>query len=107
MFLWDVGVKGNVDDRKTLLFLPRKLKVIVAGDRGYICKKEMAALESRCIRLATKVRKNIKERALSILENCLLFKRVIVEMVIDQLKAICQIEHTRHRSSQSILLVIL
>lgn len=39
----------------------------------------------------------MKERTLSILEKFFLSKRSI-ETVIDQLKAICQIEHTRHRS---------
>ena len=90
--------KGNVDDRKTLLFLLKNLKGIVAGDKGYICKKEAAVLEDRGIRLVTKVRKNMKEKALSILEKHLLSKRGIVETVIDQLKSLCQVEHTRHRS---------
>ncbi len=41
----------------------------------------------------------MKERTLSILEKFFLSKRGIVETVIDQLKAICQIEHARHRST--------
>lgn len=90
--------KGNVDDRKTLLFLFQKLKGIAAGDKGYICKKEAVVLESNGLKLITKVRKNMKEKALSILEKHLLSKRGIVETVIDQLKSLCQIEHTRHRS---------
>ena len=40
----------------------------------------------------------MKEKALSILDKLFLSKRGIVETVIDQLKALCQIEHTRHRS---------
>jgi hypothetical protein len=90
--------KGNVDDRKTILFLLKKLKGIVAGDKGYICKKEKIILEKQGLRLITKVRKNMKEKALSMLEKYILSKRGVVETVIEQLKAICQIEHTRHRS---------
>lgn len=90
--------KGNVDDRKTLLTLLKGLKGIVAGDKGYICKKETSVLEKQGLRLVTKVRRNMKEKALTVLEKHLLSKRGIVETVIDQLKAICQIEHTRHRS---------
>jgi len=56
--------RGNVDDRKTLLFLLKKLKGIVAGDKGYICKKEAAILESNGLKLITKVRKNMKEKTL-------------------------------------------
>ena len=46
----------------------------------------------------------MKERALPDFARLLLRKRAIVESVIDQLKNISQIEHTRHRSVEIFLL---
>ena len=41
----------------------------------------------------------MKPRLLSLVDKILLRKRTLVEMVNDQLKNICQVEHSRHRSS--------
>lgn len=89
---------ANIDDRKPLKALCRNLKGIIAGDKGYIGKKGEIDLAKQGLRLITKTKKNMKEKALSILDKYFLAKRGIVETVIDQLKALCQIEHTRHRS---------
>jgi hypothetical protein len=40
----------------------------------------------------------MKQRLLSIFNKIMLRKRAIIESVIDQLKNISQIEHSRHRS---------
>jgi len=40
----------------------------------------------------------MKNRLMSLLDKLLLRKRAIVETVIDQLKNISQIDHSRHRS---------
>jgi hypothetical protein len=40
----------------------------------------------------------MKNRLMNLMDKILLRKRAIVETVIDQLKNISQIEHTRHRS---------
>jgi Transposase DDE domain len=42
--------------------------------------------------------KNMKNKLLPMLDKILLRKRALSETVNDQLKNICQIEHTRHRS---------
>jgi hypothetical protein len=46
----------------------------------------------------TRCRKNMKNRLMSLRNRILLRKRAIIESVNDQLKNICQIQHTRHRS---------
>jgi hypothetical protein len=51
------------------------------------------------IELITPRRKNMKQVELPLLDKLRLRKRAIVETIIDQLKNISQIEHTRHRSS--------
>jgi len=90
--------KANVDDRKPLRALCKNLQGIIAGDKGYIGKQGEEELAKQGLKLITKTRKNMQEKALSILDRLFLAKRGIVETVIDQLKALCQIEHTRHRS---------
>lgn len=90
--------KGNVDDRRVVAKLMNGLIGLAAGDKGYIDKKLNETLAQQGLRLITKVRKNMKKKMLTAFEKFFLAQRSIVETVIDQLKSICQIEHTRHRS---------
>jgi hypothetical protein len=53
--------------------------------------------------MITKLKKNMKNSLMQIHDKILLSKRAIVESVYDQLKNICQIEHTRHRSFESFI----
>jgi hypothetical protein len=49
----------------------------------------------------------MRSKALSNEEKLLLRKRFVIETVNDELKNICQIEHTRHRSISGFLLNIM
>jgi len=53
--------------------------------------------------LITRLRKNMKNSLMLLQDKILLRKRVLVESVNDELKNICQIEHTRHRSFENFL----
>jgi len=90
--------KGNVDDRKVLDKLLKNLKGLIAGDKGYLSKEKSDYFARQGLSLITRVRKNMKKKVLTLFENFFLSKRGIIETVIDQLKSLCQIEHTRHRS---------
>ena len=50
------------------------------------------------LQLITKLRSNMKNQLLPMADKRLLRKRALIETIIDQLKNIAQIEHTRHRS---------
>jgi len=89
---------GNVDDRKAAPRLARRLWGKLFGDRGYISKELFDQLWGTGVKLITKIRKNMKNKLLPILDKILLRKRALSETVNDQLKNIFQIEHTRHRS---------
>jgi hypothetical protein len=89
---------GNVDDRKPAPRLARRLWGKLFGDRGYISKELFDQLWERGVQLITKIRRNMKNKLLPMLDKILLRKRALSETVNDQLKNICQIEHTRHRS---------
>lgn len=90
--------KGNKDDRNVAPQLMRGLTGLAAGDKGYLDKKLEKNLAQQGLQFITKVRKNMKKRALTAFEKFFLKQRSIIETVIEQLKSICQIEHTRHRS---------
>ena len=55
------------------------------------------------IHLVTKLRKNMKKKALEFMDKVYLRKRAIIESVNDVLKNTCQIEHSRHRSFDNFL----
>jgi hypothetical protein len=90
---------GNVDDRVPVPALSRRLFGKLIADRGYISQALFEQLlDTFGVQLITKLRKNMKNRLLPLMDKLLLRKRAIIESVVDQLKNISQIEHTRHRS---------
>jgi hypothetical protein len=101
--------KGNTDDRdtKTITQMTKEIFGRLFGDKGYISKALSDLLFGNGIQLITQVRRNMKKAALSNEEKLLLRKRSVIETVNDELKNICQVEHTRHRSISGFLLNIL
>lgn len=91
---------GNVDDRRPVPQLAADLFGKLFGDRGYISQALAEALlfSPGQVHLITKLKKNMRNRLLALEDKVLLRKRAIIETINDQLKNICQIEHTRHRS---------
>ncbi|MCC7129703.1 MAG: hypothetical protein B6D39_12605 [Anaerolineae bacterium UTCFX2] len=100
---------GNVDDRKPVPKLVGKLFGKIFGDKGYISQALYELLQQTFgIQLVTKLRSNAKNRLpMPLTDRIMLRKRAIVESVIDQLKNISQIEHSRHRSVTSFLVNLL
>ena len=91
---------GNVDDRfplKQQKFIDQLFGKIY-GDKGYIGKDLFDKLFIDGIHLVTKVRKNMKKKAMDFIDRVILRKRAVIESVNDLLKNSCQIEHSRHRS---------
>ena len=68
------------------------------GDQGYISQALRDTLKQQGVELITKLRKNMKPKLLNLTDKILLRKRALIETVNDQLKKVCQIEHSRHRS---------
>lgn len=89
---------GNVDDRKPVPALTQHLFGKLFGDKGYIDKRLFERLFVRGVQLITRIKGNMKNCLMPMLDKLLLRKRAIVETIIDQLKNISQIEHSRHRS---------
>lgn len=97
---------GNVDDRVPVPELAKGLTGKMFGDKGYIKKELFEKLFDKGLQLITKIKKNMKSKLMPILDKILLRKRAIIESVNDQLKNLCQIEHTRHRSINNFMVNI-
>jgi Transposase DDE domain len=95
--------KGNVSDLNVASKLTKNLIGLIAGDKGYVSKKLEVELQNQGLKLITKLKKNMKKRAKTAFEKFFLTQRNLIETVIDQLKSVCHIEHTRHRSHWNFL----
>ena len=91
---------GNCDDREPL----RDTSYIKAifgklfADKGYISQPLWDMLFVNDIQLITPIKKGMKNAIMNMDDKIMLRKRSIIETVNDELKNVCQIEHTRHRS---------
>jgi hypothetical protein len=99
---------GNIDDRRPVPRLVHRLFGKLFGDKGYISQAlaEQLLVEQGLVFITTR-RKNMRAQVLQPTDRLLLRKRAIIETVNDQLKNICQIEHTRHRSPYNFLVHLL
>ena len=101
--------RGNVDDRN-----PKHIKVLcenlfgkMFADKGYISQMLWQMLFADGVQLITRLKKNMKGHIMSLSDKILLRKRAIIETINDELKNLCQIEHTRHRSVSNFIINIL
>jgi len=97
--------QANVDDRtplKTKSFLDKIYGKLYA-DKGYVGKDLMQLLFADGLHLITHIKNNMKNALMTMSDKILLRKRSIIETVNDELKNICQIEHSRHRSFTNFL----
>lgn len=92
--------QANVDDREPLKnesFLKAVFGKLYA-DKGYISEKLQQLLFIDGVHLITNIKNNMKNSLLTMSDKIMLRKRSVIETVNDELKNICQVEHSRHRS---------
>jgi hypothetical protein len=94
---------GNVDDRdpNVLKTLTKDLFGKLFGDKGYISSSLFEMLFNNGIHLVTGIKCNMRNRLMGLYDKILLRKRSVIETINDELKNICQIEHTRHRAMKN------
>jgi len=98
-----VVTQGNVDDREPLKnerFI-KAIKGKLFADKGYLSKALTQMLFLDGIHLITNIRNNMKNTLMELKDKILLRKRSVIETVNDELKNMCQIEHSRHRSFEN------
>lgn len=90
---------GNVDGREPLknMDLHKRIFGKLFGDKGYISKDLFEQLFIDGARLVTKLRENMINALMLSQDRIMLRKRALTESVNDELKNMCQTEHTRHR----------
>lgn len=96
---------GNVDDREPLKnkkFI-EKIKGKLYADKGYISQKITEVLFIDGLHLITHIRNNMKNVLMEMKDKILLRKRSVIETINDELKNICSIEHSRHRSFENFI----
>jgi hypothetical protein len=101
--------RGNVDDRNQKVFsvLSKGLFGKLYADKGYISASLFAMLFNKGIHLVTGIKKNMKNRLMSVNDKILLRKRSIIETINGELKNRCHIEHSRHRSPENFIINLL
>ncbi len=92
--------QANVDEREPLKN-ERFLKAVFGklfDDKGYISEKLQQLLFIDGVHLITSIRNNMKNSLMTLSDKVLLRKRTVIETVNDELKNICQVENSGHRS---------
>jgi hypothetical protein len=103
-----VLTSGNTDDRTPVPKLLQQLFGKVFADKGYVSQKlAKQLLNTAGIQLITKLKRKMKQRLMPLNDRLTLRKRSMIETIIDQLKNISHIEHSRHRSPVNCFINIL
>ncbi len=89
---------GNTDDRKPVPHLAQTLIGKLFGDKGYLSTPLTARLLRQGLHLVTRLKRGRKNRLMLLSDKLLLWRRGLIDSVIERLKQGCQIEHSRHRS---------
>ena len=95
-----VITQANVDDRQPLKDgnILKNVFGSLYADKGYISKELAEMLFDDGLHLVTGIRSNMKNVLMTLRDKILLRKRSVIETINDQLKNICDAEHSRHRS---------
>ncbi len=92
---------GNVDEREVVENLTKDTWGKLFADKGYISSSLCEKLLKRHLHLITPLKKNMKNKLMTVFDKVMLRKRRVIETINDPLKTISQIEHTRHRSGNN------
>jgi hypothetical protein len=97
---------ANGNDRNQNVFkaLMKKLFGKLFGDRGYISSSLFEMLLENGVHLVTGIKSNMKNRLMSLRDRIMLRKRSVIETINDELKNICQAEHSQHRSLHNFIM---
>lgn len=77
---------GSIDDREALQNLCQKILGKLFGDKEYISSKLFSELYEKGVQLITRLRANIKNKLMPLLDKLLLRKRGLIESVHNRLK---------------------
>lgn len=88
---------GNTDARRPVPNLAERLSDRLLADNGYLSQPlTRTLLQTRRVRRITHRKRNMANRLLLLHDNMILRRQVLLVTVVDQLKHLLQLEHTRH-----------
>jgi hypothetical protein len=94
-------IAANVDDRNWSVIQPLCKQLffckLYGEDKGYISASLCELLFENGLHLVTGIKNNMKNRLMTMRDKILLRKHSVIETINDELKNICEIEHSRHR----------
>jgi hypothetical protein len=95
-----------MDDRhpEVLKTLTKKIFGKLFGDKGYISQSLFETLFNDGVHLVTGIKSTMKNRLIPLRDRILLRKRSVIETMNDELKNICAIEHSGHRSVHNFIM---
>lgn len=101
--------RANVDDRDERVFnrLADNIFGKLYADKGYISQRLFDRLFNDGINIVTNLKCNMKNKLMSLYDKIMLRKRSVIETVNDELKNVCQLVHSRHRSLYNFLMNVL
>jgi hypothetical protein len=85
---------GRRRDRASALCLSEVMTIV----KGYVSQPPFEALFDEGRQLVTRLKTRMRNRLLPLMDKIMPRKQAIIEPVVDQLKNISQVEHSRHRS---------
>lgn len=77
------------------------------ANKGYNSQNLIEALFVDGISLVTGIKNNMRNTLFSLSDKILLRKRSVIETVKDELKTMCQVEHSRHRRTANLITNVL
>ncbi len=86
-----------MDDRRPVPKLAASLLGKLTCDKGYLSQPLFEDLYAKGLHLLTRIRKNMGNRLMPLLDKILVRKRAVIESIKNQLKNMSQIERSRHR----------
>lgn len=90
---------GDMGDRKGLKWLLKGLEGCkIFGDRGYLGQEFFEDLWEEGIQIVTRIRKNMKNKLMSLWDRFYLGKRMTIESIFSSIKSCGTFEHSRHRN---------
>ena len=89
---------GNCDDRTPVRGMMKEIKATLIGDKGYISQSLFEDLFAQGVTLITKVKKNMKNKLLTIPQKLMLMKRSFIETIFSSIKSLGTLTHHRHRA---------
>ncbi len=89
---------GNVNDKTPVTEMVKGITAKLIGDKGYLSRNLFQQLFESGVTLINKIKKNMKNILMNVLDKLMLMKRSFIETIFSSLKSLHTLIHHRHRN---------